>query len=72
MSKFTDPIRDLRRCRFCGLDTIDANAIGAHEDDCTDNPDNVEPIDPEGDRGPCYLPDPTFDDSELYGDPDCW
>lgn len=59
MSKFTDPIRNLRRCRFCGLDTIEERMIDTHEDNCTDNPENheVEPIDPEGDRGPCYEPD---------------
>jgi len=72
MSKFTDPIRNLRRCRFCGLDTIEERMIDTHEDDCTDNPENheVEPIDPEGDRGPNYLPDPDLDDlpSDAFED----
>jgi len=73
MNKFTDPIRDLRRCRFCGLDTIEAACIEAHEEGCIDNPDNeceVEYIDPEGDRGPNYLPDPDLDDlpSDAFED----
>jgi len=34
MSKLTDPVRDLRRCRTCGLDTIEAEEIKAHEIDC--------------------------------------
>lgn len=56
------PLPDLRRCRHCGLDTIEAARIKPHEDNCTDNPDNEEePLDPEGDRGPNYLPDPDLD-----------
>ena len=38
MPAWLDPFRDLRRCRFCGLDTIEAAGIEAHEEDCADNP----------------------------------
>jgi hypothetical protein len=37
MSKFTDPIRDMRRCRHCGLDTILSEDIDDHEENCTEN-----------------------------------